>query len=119
MEKFVKETLPAALEKLDKLLGDTKFICGDKVTQYDFSVAGVILNFCMYNEYSDLAAIRPCLFKCASEKVKTYVECFENEMGDYMKKRSKDHGKIRLHYFDLMGRAESIRMMLEYTGIHW
>jgi hypothetical protein len=40
-------------------------------------------------------------------------------MGDYMKKRSQDHGKVRLHYFDMQARAEPIRMMLEYTGIHW
>jgi hypothetical protein len=31
VEKFVSETLPPALSKLDKLLGETKFICGDKI----------------------------------------------------------------------------------------
>ena len=51
--------------------------------------------------------------------MKTYVKCFVAEMGDYMKKRDKKYGKIRLHYFDMMGHAEPIRMLLQYTGINW
>ena len=36
IEKMVTETLPKGLAKLDQLLGDTKYICGDKLCQYDF-----------------------------------------------------------------------------------
>jgi len=36
VEKFCKESLPTGLAKLHELLGDTKFICGDMLTQYDF-----------------------------------------------------------------------------------
>ena len=111
--------LPDALKMLDKLLGNTKFICGDMITQYDFQVAGSIMNFGMYNESFLLKDFKKCLMKCASPKIKAYVRCFAGEMGDYMEKRSKMHGKIRLHYFDLMGRAEPLRMMLEHSGLHW
>ena len=36
IEKFLNEALPEAFLKLEKLLGDTKYICGDTITQYDF-----------------------------------------------------------------------------------
>ena len=49
----------------------------------------------------------------------TYVSCFAAEMGQYMEKRGQKHGKIRLYYFDLMGRAEPLRMMLAHSGLHW
>ena len=49
-ENLVKNVLPAALEMLDKLMCGTKYICGDTITQYDFQVAGVIMNLGMYNE---------------------------------------------------------------------
>ena len=77
------------------------------------------MNFGMYNEYTSMKGIKPCLIKHASTHIKTYVKCFAAEMGEYMKKRGKDHGKIRLHYFNLMGRAEPIRMLLEHSGLHW
>jgi glutathione S-transferase len=64
---MINETLPAGLAKLDKLIGNTKFICGDKLTVYDFFVAGSIMNFGLYNEYSDLAAIKPCMIEHGSD----------------------------------------------------
>ena len=36
IEKLLNEVLPEAFLKLEKLLGDTKYICGDKLTLYDF-----------------------------------------------------------------------------------
>ena len=119
VENLVNNILPAALKMIDKLMCGTKYICGDTITQYDFQVAGVITNFGMYNEMEMLRAIKHCLIKHGSDHMKMYVRCFAAEMGDYMEKRGNKHGKIRLYYFDMMGRAEPLRMLLEHSGIHW
>ena len=84
-----------------------------------FQVAGSIMNMGMYNEYPFFAKIRPCLIKCGTDRIKNYVRCFAAEMGDYMDKRTKKTSLNRLYYFNLMARAEPIRMLLSYSGLNY
>lgn len=73
--------LPSFFKKFDELLGDTKFICGDTVTQYDFQVAGLITNSAFYNcEMIPVGAMKKCLGEHASYKVKTYITDFKDAM---------------------------------------
>ena len=54
IEKLMNQILPEAFLKLEQLLGDTKYICGDKLTVYDFQVAGAITVLVYYNTNDSL-----------------------------------------------------------------
>ena len=77
-----------AVECMDKCLdANCKFLCGNKLVVYDFIIAGFWMN----------VVCNPCC-KCKDEmcklydektppKVKKYIECFKEEMKDYLAKR--------------------------------
>ena len=90
---MLKNVLPPAFLKLEKLLEGTKYICGDQLCQYDFSVAGYIVNT-VYNENTKLKGVKECYEANAPEKIKTYVAAYKAEMQTYLDERDKKHPNI-------------------------
>ena len=78
---------------LDKLLGDTKYICGDTITQYDIQVAGFLTNT-VHHEDTILKGIQEVYEEKASEKIQTYVDNFRDQMIDYLKTRNEEHPEV-------------------------
>ena len=74
----------------EKCLGDTKFLCGDTVTQYDMEVAGFFCNMVL-NPNSKMVGVKETYDAHAPDRLKTYVTDFQTDMKDYLDKRAIDH----------------------------
>ena len=68
----------------DCCLGDTKFLCSDKVTIYDFAVAGMFINFILNKNCKLGTGLAAKYEECASEKLKNYIAAFREDMKEYL-----------------------------------
>ena len=94
LEKLYSTSLPKAFNLItDLCLGDTKFICGDELTQYDFEVAGFFTTW-FFHEKPRLEGINEVYHDNAPEKLKTYVSNFREEMKDYLVKREETYPNV-------------------------
>ena len=80
---------PAYMESLSsKCLGETKFICGENLTIYDFYVGGLFVN----NVHNPQGRLHAGLLKVynekAPERLKKYISDFQQEMKPYLDKRT-------------------------------
>ena len=89
-DKLVEEAilvgLPPVLETLAKNMGNTKFLAGDNLTIYDFTVGGWFTNLVL-NQNAKYKAHFEVVWANAPEKVKTYVNNFIAEMKPYLDTR--------------------------------
>ena len=66
---------------------NSKFLCGDSLTIFDFRVAGLFTDF-IDNPKCKLGNQFPEQFaKDAPERLKTYIDHFKSEMKGYLDKR--------------------------------
>lgn len=78
--------LPAVLETLAKNLPDSKFLTGEELSIYDFTVGGWFMNLIL-NPNAKYKAHFDVVWASAPEKVKTYVNNFAAEMKPYLDSR--------------------------------
>ena len=86
------------MEDLDqKILGNSKFICGDNVTIYDFCIAGFFTDRVLNpnNERTNGDAWKAG-WNNAPQRVKEYVKAFQEEMADYLKERAEKHSECTM-----------------------
>ena len=84
--------IPALLTTFtEKCLGESKFLCGEEVTIYDFVCAGGILNS-FANPNGRLGAEGKAAWEKAPERYKKYIADFSEVMKEYLDKRAADHG---------------------------
>ena len=87
VEDAVLVALPPVLETLAKNLPDTKFLAGDSLTIYDFTVGGWLTNLVL-NPNNKYKAHFEVVWANAPEKVKTYANNFITEMKPYLDSRN-------------------------------
>jgi len=78
--------LPPVLETLAKNLPDSKFITGDELSIYDFTIGGWFTNLVL-NPNAKYKAHFDTVWANAPEKVKAYVNNFVTEMKPYLDSR--------------------------------
>ena len=71
----------------DALPADGRFLCGDTLTIYDFTVAGLLTNL-IRNPSARDKQLWDEIWKChAPERVKKYYDDFCKEMKEYLEQR--------------------------------
>ena len=76
-----------SMNLLEKYLPkDKKFINGDQLTTHDFTVGGWLLNF-LVNPNCVTKAWADELYEVTPQRVKTYIECLQEEFKDYLANR--------------------------------
>ena len=78
--------LPLALDTLAKNWPESKFITGDQLSIYDFTVGGWFLNLVL-NPNAKYRAHFEVVWANAPEKLKTYINNFTAEMKPYLDAR--------------------------------
>lgn len=78
--------LPLALDTLAKNWPESKFITGDQVSIYDFTIGGWFLNLVL-NPNAKYRAHFEVVWANAPEKLKTYINNFIAEMKPYLDSR--------------------------------
>ena len=86
MEEVFSKDVPNFFTKFETCLGDSKFLCGDELTVYDFSVGGVFTNLILNPNAKDAEGWKKA-FEAAPERVKKYALDFQAAMKEYLDKR--------------------------------
>jgi len=76
------------MDKLAARLADRKYLCGDSITIYDMTAAGIITNL-LTNPSAKDAEFWKTVWATAPDAVKKYNDDFTAEMKDYLDQRVK------------------------------
>lgn len=88
MEKAVSMYLGPWMDKLEKRLpADKKYLCGDQLTIYDFTVAGYFTNVICNPHAKEAPLWQQQYEEKAPARVKKYVQDFMEEMKEYLESR--------------------------------
>ena len=87
VKKVFAEDAPKYLATLDKRLQNSKFLCGDKLSCYDFVVGGMWTNFVENPNNPGSAMMTEAIGAASSDRVKQYVADFKEELKDYLATR--------------------------------
>ena len=75
-----------------KLLGNSKFLCGDEITIYDLVIAGFYVNWVLNpNNGSRGGQYWSKSWSQAPARLKQYIDDFKTEMKEYLDKRAIEH----------------------------
>ena len=89
IEDIFKTHYPALIEQLDATLLDcNRFIFGNRLSMYDFYIAGFFVNV-VQNEQHPLAAHFKKSWDETPNKIKDYVREFKKEMKGYLDSRTE------------------------------
>lgn len=97
MDAEVLKKLPMWFEMIGKLVGDTKYMCGDKICLYDFYVGGFFTNVILL-EKINVKGMAKCFMDTAPENLKNYVMAYKAEpkIKAYLDKRAKMYPKCEI-----------------------
>ena len=77
------------------LKDDQKFLCGNKLTTHDFTIAGIFVNLVTNPNAKDADWFK-AQYEGTPDRVKKYVADFREEMKDYLAERDEKNGKCTL-----------------------
>ena len=86
-EDFAKGGMKMYLEQLDKRLIKGKFICGDKLTWYDFMIFPLWTDVIENPHQKKIDIIKEAMEELMTDKVRQYVADCKAELVDYLKSR--------------------------------
>ena len=86
-EDFATGGLVMYLAQLDKRLVKGKFICGDKLTWYDFMIFPLWTDLMENPHCNKIDMVKEKMEELCSDKVKQYVADCKAEMADYLQNR--------------------------------
>ena len=87
IDTILTELFDAYLEKFGRNLGATKFICGDKLTIFDFTIGGFFCNVVLNLKGHHNQVWKKHLDEKAPDNVKAYLSNYQEAMKEYLEKR--------------------------------
>ena len=88
MKEYLEVHFPAFMNDFaTKCLGDSKYLCGETLTMFDFRAAGMFLNFILNTKSSFGEGPTTVFNEKAPERLKKYIGDFKEEMKDYLDAR--------------------------------
>ena len=89
LDELFDKQVPEFFTRADSWVAGKKYLLGDKLTFYDFAIAGFFHNMVL-NERNPLAARWAAAWEKAPENLKKYVATFGDEFKDYLANRPKN-----------------------------
>lgn len=91
LQEAIDMCIPTWMQKLGETLpSNSRFLCGESLTIYDFTVAGLLTNLICNPSARDKEMWQKVWTEQAPERVQKYYEDFCEEMKDYLAERGEN-----------------------------